>query len=173
MELGLVHLYIGSGKGKTTAAIGLCTRAIGSNLRVGIAQFLKNGRSGEMRILQSFDTVTVFPTIPNVKFTFAMSEEEKNQAASFYRQLLATIREKADALDVLLLDEVIDAVNAGLLDVDDLLSLIKTRKQGLEVILTGRNPPPEILDIADYISDIQAVRHPYDKGLKARRGIEM
>ena len=83
MERGLVHLYCGDGKGKTTAAIGLAVRAAGRGLRVGIAQFLKSGDSGELLILSGLEMVRIFPFLKDVKFTFAMSEDERRTARSF------------------------------------------------------------------------------------------
>lgn len=172
MEKGLIHLYCGDGKGKTTAAMGLCLRAAGHDRRVGIAQFLKPGNSGELVILSRQKNVRLFPFLSNVKFTFAMNEQEKQQAQDFYRKLLDQIESQAGEFDVLLLDEAVAAVTAGLLDLDVLLSFLHSRPANLEVILTGRNPPQELIDIADYISEIRMIKHPFNKGIGAREGIE-
>ena len=91
MEKGLIHLYCGDGKGKTTAAIGLCIRAAGRGMRVGVAQFLKNGDSGELKILSDLKNLRIFPFLPDVKFTFAMSKAERSRAEKF-TELVAQIK---------------------------------------------------------------------------------
>lgn len=172
MEKGLLHIYTGDGKGKTTAAMGLCLRAAGHDKRIGIAQFLKDGKSGEINSLSKFENIYIFPYFSNVKFTFVMNLQEKQEARNFYKQLLDKIKLKCDALDILLLDEVIAAITTGILDKESLLEFLNTRPSWLEVILTGRNPPAELIEIADYISEIRMIRHPYEKGIQAREGIE-
>ncbi|MDD2361402.1 MAG: cob(I)yrinic acid a,c-diamide adenosyltransferase [Oscillospiraceae bacterium] len=173
MEKGLIHLYCGDGKGKTTAAMGLCLRAAGQGLSVGIAQFLKPGNSGELNILEHIPNVVIYPFIKSVKFTVAMTDEERNQASEFYTALFTEIKKSAVNLDVLLLDEVVSAVTEKILDAELLYDFLQNRPQGLEVIITGRNPPDRLMDMADYISEIKMIRHPYEKGIKARPGIEL
>jgi cob(I)alamin adenosyltransferase len=172
MDKGLVHIYCGNGKGKTTAAMGLCLRAAGNGLHVGIAQFLKSGDSGELNALSTFNKVKIYPFLPGVKFTFAMNEIEKNRAKAFYSQLLGQIRTGLESLDVLLLDEAIAAATEELIDINQLIGLIQARPKKLEVVLTGRVPQKELIVLADYISEIHCVRHPYDQGIRARKGIE-
>ena len=169
---GYVQIYTGGGKGKTTAAMGQCLRAAGHGLQVGVVQFIKDGSSGELKALQRLENVRLFSFIPDVTFTFAMTEEEKSAAHRFYTELLHTVDAASGELDVLLLDEVLDAVGSGLLGEDKLLAFLKDRPKGLEVLLTGRNPSPELIDLADYISEVKLVRHPYQKGISAREGIE-
>jgi cob(I)alamin adenosyltransferase len=172
MKTGLVHLYCGDGKGKTTAAMGLCLRAAGRGMWVGIAQFIKNGDSGELVILSKLKNVRIFPFFPKVKFTIAMSEAEHNQAKDFYHQLISQIKQEIEMFDMLLLDEAVAAVTEDLLDMQCLIDLIKNRPSKLEIIITGRKPPKQLYDIADYISEIRNIRHPYEKGITARKGIE-
>ena len=172
MERGCIHIYCGNGKGKTTAGMGLCLRAAGHGMRVGIAQFLKPGNSGELVILKQQPNVQLLPFLPDVKFTVAMTEREKRDAKEFYASLLEHIRAQADHFDVLLLDEVFAALSTGLLDSQALVSFLRGRPEPLEVILTGRNPPAEVLELADYISEVQPVRHPFEHGVAARKGIE-
>lgn len=172
MNKGLIHIYTGDGKGKTTAAMGLCLRAAGHGFHVGIAQFLKNGTSGELHTLSALNDVYIFSFLPEVKFTFAMNNQEKSEARVFYTRLLSEISLKANQFDLVLLDEVIPAVTSGLLDINSLLDFLNHRPEGLEVVLTGRNPPPELMNTADYVSEIKMVKHPYEKGIPAREGIE-
>jgi len=149
-ELGLVHIYCGDGKGKTTAAMGLALRAIGSGLNVVVVQFLKNGNSGEIKLLQNLPNVKVFANFDINSFSFSMNDEEK----------------------ILILDEIIGAINKGFFDESKLLDFIKNKTGNIEVIMTGRNPTQNCLDIADYVSNISKVKHPFDKGICARVGIE-
>lgn len=172
MENGKVHIYHGDGKGKTTAAMGLCLRAAGQGFTVGVAQFLKDGSSGECRALHGMPHVRLFPFLPHVPFTFAMSEGEREKAAAFYTELLRQCGEEAVGLDLLVLDEVLDVVGTGLVPEADLLHFVQQRPTGLELVLTGRNPSTELLAEADYITEMRAVRHPYQRGELARRGIE-
>lgn len=168
----MLHIYTGDGKGKTTAAMGLCLRAAGHGYRVGIAQFLKDGKSGELTAFSKMENVRLFDFLPDVKFTFAMNEREKRQAHDFYTRLLTEIDSEAGNLDLLLLDEILPAVTTGMLDEEAVLRFLNRRRATLEVVLTGRDCPPAISRLADYISDIRMVRHPYEKGIPARKGIE-
>ncbi|NLN81485.1 MAG: cob(I)yrinic acid a,c-diamide adenosyltransferase [Clostridiales bacterium] len=172
MERGLVHLYCGDGKGKTTAAIGLAVRAAGRGLRVGIAQFLKSGDSGELLILSGLEMVRIFPFLKDVKFTFAMSEDERRTAREFYTGLLEKIKNLSSEFDFILLDEAVSAVTESFIELASLLEFIKNRPSGLEMVITGRNPPEELINAADYISEIRCAKHPYQKGIGARKGIE-
>lgn len=170
--IGMIQLYCGDGKGKTSAAMGQCLRAVGHGLRVGIVQFLKNGSSGEIAVLSRLENVRVFPFLKQVKFSFAMNEEEKQEARVFYNTLFGEAAASAESLDVLLLDEVCAAVSAGLLDENVLFAFLREKPVGLEVLLTGRDPSEEIRKLADYISEVRMLRHPYEKGVPAREGIE-
>ena len=172
MEKGLIHLYCGDGKGKTTASFGLCVRAAGQGFRVGVAQFLKPGESGELKVLSGLGNVRIFPFLKTVKFTVAMTGDEKRQARDFYTGLFEQIKTEAGKFDILLLDEIVSAVTENMIEMESLLEFLKSRPEGLEVIMTGRNPPKQLLDCADYISEIKQIRHPYEKGVKARKGIE-
>lgn len=166
----MLHLYCGNGKGKTTAAMGLALRAAGRDKRVVIAQFLKGADSGERLALAQFPQVTLLPVPNTVKFSFRMTDEERQAEAQRYQQLLQLIRQEAQDCFLLVLDEACAAVNTGLLPLDDLLSCL----DGLtcEVVLTGRDPAPQLVERADYITSMEAVRHPFDRGVTAREGIE-
>ena len=106
------------------------------------------------------------------KFTFQMNDEEKAQARRDHTRLLHRAFADTQGLRMLVLDEIMAACTTGMVDVDELVSLIQARPQPLELVMTGRNPPQKLLDLADYITEMKKIRHPYDKGIAARRGIE-
>lgn len=166
----MLHLYCGNGKGKTTAAMGLALRAAGRGKRVVIAQFLKGADSGERFALAQLPQVTLLPVPDTVKFSFRMTEEERRAEVRRYQDLLELIRQEAQGCFLLVLDEACAAVNTGLLPLEDLLSCL----DGLEceVVLTGRDPAPQLVERADYITSMEAVRHPFEQGISARKGIE-
>ena len=171
---GLVHIYCGDGKGKTTAGIGQCVRAAGYGYRVLIYQFMKDNSSSERNALRLIPGITLIDGPEQVQFSFRMTEEEKEERRRFYRQELSRIARLAaeQETDVLFLDEAIYAVRCGLLDEDSLIRFLETRPDRLEVILTGRDPGEKLCACADYISEIRKVRHPFDQGQPARSGIE-
>lgn len=171
MEKGLLHIYHGDGKGKTTAATGLAVRAAGHGFRVGFSQFLKDGSSGECGVLRTIPGITLFSCLPEVPFTFAMTPEQRQEAEAFYLSLLEDIA-AARELDLIILDEVLDAVNAGILPEDRLLEVVRNRPEGQELVLTGRNPSEALLGLADYVTEVRLQKHPYQQGVQARQGIE-
>ncbi len=171
---GLVHVYCGDGKGKTTAALGLGLRACGCGKKVLLAQFLKGNTSGELAAIKTLERFEVLPSPDFIKFTFQMTPQELEQAAKLCAaQLEAAVAEAASGdYDLLILDEIFGAAECGLLPDASLLDAIKNKPQKLELVLTGRSPKPEVLELADYISEIKKLRHPYDRDIPARRGIE-
>lgn len=173
-QQGLVHIYCGDGKGKTTAAIGLGVRACGSGIPVLLVQFLKDGNSSEISILHTLTGFSISPFLKDVTFTFHMTPEQKKEAAEFYTSVFQSTFEKVshEPYGLLILDELINCVNAGLIEEALVVDAIKNRPSRLELVLTGRNPSPALLEVADYITEMKKVRHPYDNGLKARCGIE-
>lgn len=173
-KTGLLHIYYGDGKGKTTAAFGLAFRCAARGGRVLIAQFLKDGGSGEMIQARITQNVQVLDGVRLEKFVFQMSDSEKATAARQYERLLDEIAREVFAVpyQLLVLDELLGAVETGLVGEGRVLRLLEQRPAGLEVVLTGRNPTAELLGLADYASEIIKRRHPYDQGTPARRGIE-
>ena len=169
-RMGLVHLYCGDGKGKTTAAMGLALRACGHGLRVVVLQFCKDGTSGEVGPLRELGAVVLAGSLDG-RFLRELSAGER-----------AALRERHDALlreahssdaDVLVLDEACFAARHDLVDAGLLQSAVLNRPVGREVVLTGRDPLPWMLDAADYITKMRCERHPYERGIVARRGIEL
>lgn len=169
MDKGLVHLYCGNGKGKTTAAMGLALRALGQGMRVVVVQFLKNGTSGELEPLKKLGAA-VYSGQPGAKFTFQMNAEEKAQATKENNARLAEALQQP--CDLLILDEICAARNSGMVDEALAKQAVLERPQHREVVLTGRNPEAWIVEAADYITEMQPRRHPYEQGIPARKGIE-
>lgn len=175
-ERGLIHIYTGEGKGKTTAGLGLCLRAAGSGMKVLIARFLKTNESAELKALEKFDNVDLVANKKSFGFskTWKNDPERKMQAEEYYSMMLdeALTRAVEGGYDLLLLDEIIASVRLEVVDKDKLLDFLKNKPEKLEVIMTGRNPIPELLELADYVSEIKKIKHPFDKGIMAREGIE-
>ena len=170
---GLVHIYCGDGKGKTTAAAGLALRAAGAGKKVLFVQFFKDGSSSEIGILRGLQDVQVRVVPENFGFVWTMSDEELARAKEAYTGLLLNAeKEAADGFGLLVLDEVISAVNCGIVPEKELLDFIVCRPEGLEIVLTGRDPSAALSDAADYITEMRKIRHPFDEGVNGRKGIE-
>jgi len=188
---GQVHLYYGEGKGKTTAATGLAVRAFGAGYAVLVVQFLKDGDSSEMTVLKSVLGIPVLAQKVTPRMSFAMSEEEKSQTiasheniwtkamdwvrkdpdTSFHKDAGGTDKE-LPAGRLLILDEIIGAIESSLFPEEKVLAFLDQRPADLEVVMTGRRPSPAILERADYRSKIICDGHPYNNGTAARKGIE-
>lgn len=170
---GLIHLYIGSGKGKTTAAAGLCVRMRGTGRQVLFAQFLKGQPSAEVEPLRRLG-IQVERTDPVKKFIKSMNEEEYSECCRSCRALFERAERalQSGEYGLVALDEVLDAVGHGIIGEEELLQALESRSPATEAVLTGRNPGQKLCELADYISDMQAVKHPYQKGITARAGIE-
>lgn len=172
---GLIHVYTGDGKGKTTAAVGLALRMAGAGGRVLFAQFLKDGSSNEIKLLKQINEIECLPYRHNIKFIKDMSDEEFNFAlkenSRYFDEI--TVRAVKDNYNMLVMDEFMAAYNFGLLDKTKALKFLETKPSGLEVVLTGRDVPEQICKNADYISEIKKIKHPFDRGICARNGIEL
>jgi cob(I)alamin adenosyltransferase len=184
LDRGLVQVYTGDGKGKTTAALGLALRAAGHGLRTCFVQFMKRGwASGEQTALAKLapeievhvfgaaqwgDRTQASPDTP--WWGLPPSEEDRAQAreAFEYARRAAT----GGDWDLVVLDEVFAAVKHGLVSVEDVLGLMQAKSPRIELVLTGREAPPEVIDAADLVTEMTAVKHPFDAGLDARKGIE-
>ena len=170
----MIHIYYGDGKGKTTAAVGLAVRAAGSKMKVMFVQFLKSEFSGERNVLAQLENVTLTECPQELKFTNEMTEAEKQQASALFRAVFE--RSAASALseryDMIVLDEIFDLVNEGMLGEAEVLEFITNAPNSIEIVMTGHDPSQRFLDEADYITEMKKIRHPYDKGLTGRIGIE-
>ncbi len=170
----LIHIYTGDGKGKTTAAVGLSIRYAGCGGKVIFSQFLKDNKSSEFNILNKIDAIQLVLCDELFGFYSKMNDETKEKAKDVYCKYLQKIIDMATKQDIqmLVLDEVIDAYNYNLVDREYFLEFLRNKPDKLEVIMTGRNPEKELLELADYVSEVVKVKHPYDKGIPARVGIE-
>ena len=169
MSEGLVHLYWGDGKGKTTAAMGLALRALGQGKKVAVLQFMKDGSSGEIRMLEHLGAA-VFAGKTGGGFVRRMSEEERALVRGRQDALLRTILERDDELVVL--DEACAAWRMEMVDRELLMRAVQERPAWQEIVLTGREPADWMLEAADYSTEMRCDKHPLTRGIKARRGVE-
>lgn len=172
---GKLHVYTGDGKGKTTAAMGLALRSLGHGRRVLIAQFLKDGQSGELAALKTFERATVYPAKPISGFVFAMTAAQKEEAAKQQNAQAADIQSEAEGLRPALtvLDELNVALACGMVTRENAERLIDAALAFGDVVSTGRNAPEWLHEKADYVSEIIARKHPFQtEKLAAREGIE-
>jgi cob(I)alamin adenosyltransferase len=175
MELGLIHIYCGDGKGKTTAAMGLGMRAVGREKKVLLTQFLKDNETGELNSIEKLGAnFEVFKGISVKKFFKFMSPEEQIITKKEHEERFRKVTKKAmdENFDLLILDEIIASTNLNLISLDEVVEFLENKPNGLEVVLTGRNPDKKLVELADYVSEIKAVKHPYEKGINSRVGIE-
>ena len=165
----MLQIYCGNGKGKTTAALGGAVRASGAGLRVCFAQFMKGSDTSELAALKTLP-ITVKRCDRDYGFFGAMSGADKSEITACHNGLLKFAF--SGDFDFLVLDEFFSAYRHGLLDNEFAARLILNKKDSIEIVLTGREPPEIFLEKADYISEIMSRRHPYDSGITARKGIE-
>lgn len=168
----MLHIYCGDGKGKTTCAMGLAVRAAGHGRKVVVAQFLKGSNSGERVVLESLPNVNCLPVPETIKFVFAMDEQEKTQARAEMTASFLQAAEASRESDLLVLDELCGAISTGMVPLETVLAFLDSRPEGLEVVITGRDPAEELQERADYITEMCKRKHPFDKGISAREGIE-
>jgi len=144
-------------------------------MKVLMVQFLKGMESGELIAISKLDSnFLVNPGKPMGKFTWEMNEEELKKAAALQReQFEYALKEmESDKWDLLILDEIMAAITTKMIPLEDVLRLVKSKPERLEIVMTGRDAPKELIEVADYVSHIDQVKHPFEKGIPARRGIE-
>lgn len=175
MEKGLIHIYHGNGKGKTTAAVGLAVRAAGAGMRVSFIQLMKDGTSAELNVLKKMEQIEVYSIRNTYGFTWNMSDDDRIRLRMKNDKAVnAMIRAVKEGLyQMLVVDEMMPAYQGGFVDKAAVLELMQLCKGTTELVLTGRNPAKELLDRADYITEMKNERHPYEKGITARVGIEL
>lgn len=174
METGLIHIYTGDGKGKTTAAIGLAVRCVGSGRKVVFTQLMKGNHSSERNVLENIDGVYVVPAQKSFGFSWNLSEEGKDEAKKAYTRQFqdAIAKAEAEGCRMIIFDEVMSAYNNDMIDRDVVLSFLQNKPTEWEIVLTGRMPEPELVALADYVSEVKKIKHPYDAGIPSRKGIE-
>lgn len=170
---GLIQVYTGDGKGKTTCALGLALRAVGQGLQVYMVQFMKGRETGEARVaadrlapdmtLRSFGR----PGLVNLRFPAPEDLALIREAWDLAREVIL-----AGEHDVVILDEINLTLSFDLLPKQEVFQVLRHRPPWVEVVLTGRQAPPELLDLADLVTEMRPVKHYYEAGVQARRGIE-
>lgn len=198
----MIQLYTGDGKGKTTAAVGQAVRAVGSGYRVMFCQFMKGGETGELEVLKELSQVEIYRCEREFPFFNAMTDRDKEEITEIHNAIIRNIIRRFDGLNntgnisangsgavglMVVLDEITYPLNWGLIDVSlfkDLVGKMKALYNGrsgdsgeeslsrIELVLTGREPDRFILENADYITEMKKLRHPFDCGIQARKGIE-
>jgi len=172
LEQGLVQVYTGNGKGKTSAAFGVALRAIGRGLKVYVIQFIKGGFDyGELYVVDK---------LPNLKLKafgrgrFVTEKPPNREDVKLSEEALAFAEQvvKNSEYDIVILDEINVALNLKLINLDSVLELVKNKPKHVELILTGRYAPEEIIKAADLVTEMKEVKHPFNKGYQARKGIE-
>lgn len=169
---GLIQVYTGNGKGKSTAAFGLTLRASGRGLKSIIIQFMKQGNTyGEHFAIEKIENIEIVsfgkPKFVNFKNPSKEDIDLVNDAFEFSKNAI-----NSGKYDIVILDEINIALHFKLLEIEKVIDLLKNRPENLEVVLTGRSAPQELIDFADLVSEIVEIKHPYQKGVGAREGIE-
>lgn len=174
MNKGLIHVYTGDGKGKTTSAFGLAIRALGHGKRVLILQFLKSRikNSGEARIAEKIGLNVIRFKNQTTPLFDRQANIQKLRKSLQDAILLSIDRLKSNAYDLVILDEIITALSSELLSIHDLQKIIDAKPDDTELVLTGRNAPKWLIDRADYVTEMRMIKHPFNRKIKARKGIE-
>ena len=172
---GLVIVYTGNGKGKTTAALGLAMRAVGYEHKVCMLQFIKGSwHYGEMdsskKLEPNFELIAIGKGFVGILDDNSPRKEHEKYAA----EALRICREKINSgnYNVVILDEVNYAINLGLIDVQEIIKLIKEKPSNLDLVLTGRDVKEEIVELADLVTEMKEIKHPFKSGIKAKKGID-
>lgn len=172
--MGLIHVYCGDGKGKTTCALGLALRAAGAKMNVVIIQFLKGSDTSELLSLKNIPLISVLRNTQDFGFVNSMTPQQLEEVKQMHNDNLniALRLIETEKCDLLILDELTYVYDMKLIDTEKIDSLIKNKPENLELVITGRNPSSIFIDNADYITEMKALKHPFDKGIHARKGIE-
>lgn len=168
--MGLLHIYCGDGKGKTTASLGLALRASGAGMKVCLVQFMKGGETSELDTLKLIPNITVMRCDKKYGFFKNMTDKDKADISECHNCLIKSAFESG--ADLIVLDEFNSAYGYGLMDKAVAEKCILNSKEHAEIVLTGRNPADIFVKSADYVSEICCKKHPYEKGITARKGIE-
>jgi cob(I)alamin adenosyltransferase len=167
---GYVHVYTGDGKGKTTASIGLAVRAVGAGLKVFIGQFVKGMKYSELNSLSNIEGITV----KQYGIDCFIFNEPTSKDIEKAREGLEEIKKilTSEDYDIVILDEANIAVYYKLFSTEELIDAVKSRNSNIEVIITGRKATPQIIEFADLVTEMKEIKHYYQIGVEARKGIE-
>ena len=175
MEKGLVIVYTGGGKGKTTAALGMALRAVGHNQKICIIQFIKGSwHYGELNSLKRLEPEVQLVTMGKGFVGIIDDKSPREEHEKIAKEGIKVSKEKIQSkkYDIIILDEVNYAVNLGLIELNDVLDLIKTKPSELDLVLTGNHAKPEIIEAADLVTEMREIKHPFKSGIKAKKGID-
>ncbi|MFW5749283.1 MAG: cob(I)yrinic acid a,c-diamide adenosyltransferase [Halanaerobium sp.] len=167
---GMVHVYTGKGKGKTTAAFGLAVRAVGAEKNVFIAQFVKGMKYSELKSLKKIEKIEIKQYGLDYFIKGKAEEEDINAARNGLEEAAAIL--KAGEHQLVILDEANIAVYYELFKLEELIEILENRAPGVEVVITGRYAAAELIEYADLVTEMKEIKHYYKKGVKARVGIE-
>ncbi len=169
---GLLIVHTGNGKGKSTAAFGMVARSLGWGMKVAIVQFVKGTwRTGEKDFFSRFPEQCIFKTMGE-GFTWETQDRERDIAAARTGWVMARDLMADSSIDFLLLDELNIVLRYGYLPVEEVVAAVRGRRPGLHVAITGRHAKQELIDIADLVTEMTLVKHPYEQGMKAQRGVD-
>ncbi len=171
---GYIQVYTGNGKGKTTAALGLTLRAVGAGMRVFFGQFLKGRDCAEIAGLKLLGEAVRLERFGSGKWVDKADAQAFAQELALGHKGIECVREAvlSDAYDLVVIDEALGALHAGVIELSAILDILTRKPSRLEVVLTGRNIPAQLEDMADLVSDIALRKHYYQQGVPARKGIE-
>jgi cob(I)alamin adenosyltransferase len=172
MPRGLIHVYTGTGKGKTTSSLGLALRALGHGWKVYMVQFMKStGSYGEMSMAKTLPGFTLIQSgLPTWVKRGQPSQDDLKVAREGYEKAKRALA--SGEYQLVILDEINVAVDHGLFTVEEVIDLIQGKADSVELVLTGRYAHEKILQLADYVTEVKMVKHPFQKGISAREGIE-
>lgn len=169
-DKGYIHLYTGNGKGKTTAAIGLAVRAAGAGKRVFIAQFVKGMHYSELDALKRFPEIEIRQYGLDCFIKNEPTQKDIDAARAGLAEVVKVMAE--NRFDILILDEICIALYYHLFEEEEIIDLLKTKPEEMEVVLTGRYAPDALFEIADLVTEMKEIKHYYNNGVAAREGIE-
>jgi cob(I)alamin adenosyltransferase len=168
---GLIQIYTGNGKGKTTAALGLALRAAGRDKRILIVQFMKKWDYGELHSIKNIPQITI-KTFGTKDFVYKGKAKEID-----FQEARRAFTEGVEGAfsgvyDIVIFDELNVVLDFALLEIEEVINFLKSKPEGVEIIITGRNAPAELIELADLVTEMQEIKHPFQKGVNARIGIE-
>jgi cob(I)alamin adenosyltransferase len=175
MESGLIIVYTGKGKGKTTAALGMALRAIGHNYKICMIQFIKGSwHYGEMSSSKKLEPDFELTAVGKGFVGILDDKTPKEVHQKIAKEAIEIAKEKiiSEKYNIIILDEINYAVNLGLVELADVLNLIKNKPQGVTLVLTGNHVKQEIIDAADLVTEMKEIKHPFQRGIRAKKGID-